>query len=94
MGSLSRWSIQIWQASCGLTERRFLETVSMMIKNGYIDDVNGWNFSGNAKHDTQEAIREYVRLRKIYENRADTNNHTNDSLYIYWQRRSWLRRKM
>ncbi|MEK6783484.1 MAG: S8 family peptidase [Bacteroidota bacterium] len=41
-------------------------------KNGYIDDVNGWNFiggaTGNVKEDTYELTREYVRLKKKFEN--------------------------
>src|SRR6187402_2172017 len=36
-------------------------------KNGYIDDVHGWNFIGgkneNVNADTYELTREYVRLR-------------------------------
>ena len=41
-------------------------------KNGYIDDVYGWNFIGgpNGEHvgaDTYELTREYRRLKKKYE---------------------------
>lgn len=41
-------------------------------KNGYIDDVNGWNFIGgkdgeNVDADTYELTREYARLKPIYE---------------------------
>jgi subtilisin family serine protease len=40
-------------------------------KNGYIDDVHGWNFLGNEKgenveHDSYELTREYVRLQEKY----------------------------
>jgi len=39
-------------------------------KNGYIDDVHGWNFigwkDGNVKDDTGELTREYVRLKKEF----------------------------
>lgn len=40
-------------------------------KNGYVDDVHGWNFIGgkdgkNVNQDTYEVTREYVRLAKIY----------------------------
>ena len=40
-------------------------------KNGYIDDVNGWNFIGgkdgeNVDADTYELTREYARLKGIY----------------------------
>ena len=42
-------------------------------KNGYVDDVYGWNFIGgpNGEHvgaDTYELTREYVRLRQKFEN--------------------------
>lgn len=41
-------------------------------KNGYIDDVHGWNFIGaadgtNIVYDTYELTREYARLKKKYE---------------------------
>ena len=41
-------------------------------KNGYVDDINGWNFIGgkdgkNVNQDTYEVTREYVRLKKKYE---------------------------
>lgn len=39
-------------------------------KNGYVDDVNGWNFiggkNGNVNDDTYEVTREYVRLSKKF----------------------------
>ena len=39
-------------------------------KNGYIDDVHGWNFiggkKGNVLEDTGELTREYVRLSKMF----------------------------
>ncbi|WP_316838665.1 S8 family serine peptidase [Pedobacter gandavensis] len=40
--------------------------------NGYIDDIHGWNFLGNAKGEmiektNQEGDREYFRLRGLYE---------------------------
>jgi subtilisin family serine protease len=41
-------------------------------KNGYVDDVYGWNFiggkDGNVNEDTYELTREYVRLKARYEN--------------------------
>ncbi len=44
-------------------------------KNGYVDDVNGWNFiggpTGNVNEDTYELTREYVRLKKKFENVKD-----------------------
>jgi len=41
-------------------------------KNGYIDDIHGWNFIGgkdgrNVEHDTQELTRLYVQLRDKFE---------------------------
>ena len=40
-------------------------------KNGYIDDVHGWNFiggkKGNVNEDTYELTREYIRLKKKFE---------------------------
>lgn len=39
-------------------------------KNGYIDDVHGWNFiggkNGNVNEDTYELTREYIRLKKKF----------------------------
>jgi cell wall-associated protease len=39
-------------------------------KNGYVDDVHGWNFiggkDGNVNEDTYELTREYVRLHQVY----------------------------
>lgn len=41
-------------------------------KNGYIDDINGWNFiggkNGNVNEDTYELTREYMKLKAQYEN--------------------------
>ncbi len=41
-------------------------------KNGYTDDVHGWNFiggkNGNVDADTYELTREYIRLKIKYEN--------------------------
>lgn len=48
--------------------------------NGYVDDIHGWNFLGNAKGknidgETLELTREFVRLSKYFANK-DTNNMT------------------
>jgi cell wall-associated protease len=44
-------------------------------KNGYVDDIHGWNFiggkTGNVKEDTYEVTREYARLKSKYESVAD-----------------------
>jgi subtilisin family serine protease len=41
-------------------------------KNGYIDDVHGWNFiggkNGNVSEDTYELTREYMKLKQKFEN--------------------------
>lgn len=41
-------------------------------KNGYVDDIHGWNFiggpNGNVKQDTYELTREYVRLKEQFGN--------------------------
>lgn len=41
-------------------------------KNGYIDDVHGWNFiggkNGNVNHDTDDLTREFIRLDKKFGN--------------------------
>ncbi|HEX6224069.1 MAG TPA: S8 family peptidase [Chryseolinea sp.] len=40
-------------------------------KNGYVDDVHGWNFiggkNGSVNQDTYELTREYVRLKPLYD---------------------------
>ena len=40
-------------------------------KNGYVDDIHGWNFiggkNGNVNEDTYEVTREYARLRDKYD---------------------------
>ena len=48
-------------------------------KNGYIDDVHGWNFLGgkdgrNIEHENLESYREYCRLYKLYGNIADSTS--------------------
>lgn len=48
--------------------------------NGYVDDVNGWNFIGgpngeNVAYDTYEVTRELVRLRPLYQD-ADPDTLT------------------
>ena len=46
-------------------------------KNGYVDDVHGWNFLGgkdgrNVAEDTYEVTREYARLKPTYENMEES----------------------
>lgn len=42
-------------------------------RNGYVDDVHGWNFiggkNGDVGFDNMEAVREYLRLKPRFENR-------------------------
>jgi subtilisin family serine protease len=53
-------------------------------KNGYIDDVHGWNFIGgpeeNVVYDTYELTREYKRLKPIY----GYKNNGPGKEYEYW----------
>lgn len=47
-------------------------------QNGYIDDINGWNFIGNAKgeminHDNLELTRLYVKYKKKYDGKSATD---------------------
>jgi cell wall-associated protease len=60
-------------------------------KNGYVDDIHGWNFiggkDGNVKQDTYELTREYVRLKSKYENVEETKVSKKDKAeYQYWLR--------
>ncbi|MCP4457671.1 MAG: S8 family serine peptidase [Cytophagales bacterium] len=57
-------------------------------KNGYIDDVNGWNFIGNKNgenvvYDTYELTREYIRLKPIYDG-LDVVSKNNKDDFEYW----------
>lgn len=53
-------------------------------KNGYVDDVHGWNFIGgpieNVVYDTYELTREYKRLEPIY----GRNKQGSGKEYTYW----------
>lgn len=60
-------------------------------KNGYIDDIHGWNFiggkNGNVNEDTYEVTREYARLKPIYENMDEKKvTKKNKAEYALWQR--------
>lgn len=59
-------------------------------KNGYVDDVHGWNFIGgkekNVDADTYEVTREYARLKPKYENLQEKDiNKKNRAEYDYWK---------
>jgi cell wall-associated protease len=60
-------------------------------KNGYVDDIHGWNFiggkNGNVKEDTYEVTREYARLKPTYENIGEKKvNKKNKAEYALWQK--------
>jgi cell wall-associated protease len=60
-------------------------------KNGYIDDIHGWNFiggkTGNVDKDTYEVTREYARLKPKYENFDSTKvNKKNKAEFAYWKK--------
>lgn len=60
-------------------------------KNGYIDDVHGWNFiggkGGNVNEDTYEVTREYARLKPKYENMDESKVGKKDKAeYELWKR--------
>ncbi len=51
-------------------------------KNGYVDDVHGWNFIGgkdgrNVKEDSYEAARVYYKLKAKWENKTEDDAVTN-----------------
>ena len=50
---------------------RFLTTALIDDKNGYVDDIHGWNFiggkEGSVNEDTYEVTREYIRLKPLYD---------------------------
>ena len=59
-------------------------------KNGYVDDVHGWNFiggkNGNVNEDTYEVTREYLRLKPLYENVDEKKvSKKNRAEYALWK---------
>lgn len=59
-------------------------------KNGYVDDLYGWNFiggkTGNVKQDTYEVTREYARLSKKYKDIEEQKVSKKDQAeYAYWK---------
>jgi subtilisin family serine protease len=58
-------------------------------KNGYVDDVHGWNFIGgkerNVDADTYELTREYVRLEKKYNTEKKISRKSRQE-YEYWKK--------
>src|SRR5690606_21014613 len=60
-------------------------------KNGYVDDVHGWNFiggkDGNVAEDTYEVTREYARLKPTYGHLTeDAVSKKQRKEYEYWKR--------
>ncbi|MEO5978519.1 MAG: S8 family peptidase [Chryseolinea sp.] len=60
-------------------------------KNGYVDDIHGWNFiggkNGNVAEDTYEVTREYGRLKKLYENVEEKKvSKKNKAEFALWQK--------
>lgn len=59
-------------------------------RNGYADDVHGWNFiggpSGNVNEDTYELTREYVRLKPKYAGADEKKISRKDRAeFAYWK---------
>lgn len=60
-------------------------------KNGYVDDIHGWNFiggkGGNVAEDTYEVTREYARLKPKYESIDSTKVGKKDKAeFAYWKK--------
>lgn len=60
-------------------------------KNGYVDDIHGWNFiggkNGNVNEETYEVTREYARLKPKYENINEKKiGKKNKDEYEYWKK--------
>jgi len=61
-------------------------------KNGYIDDINGWNFIGgkngkNVEQDNLEVTRVYAKLKSKYD-KADTNKLSESAKLEYYNYQS------
>src|SRR5450432_2432400 len=54
--------------------------------NGFVDDVHGWNFTGNLGSETFEEVREYVKLKEQFENKTDTITLKANPQYSYWKK--------
>lgn len=60
-------------------------------KNGYVDDLHGWNFiggkEGNVDADTYEVTREYARLKPKYDSVEEKDvSKKNRGEYEYWKK--------
>jgi len=59
-------------------------------KNGYVDDIHGWNFiggkNGTVNEDTYEVTREYVRLKPLYDSIDEKKIKKKDKAdYALWK---------
>ncbi|MBE7176887.1 MAG: S8 family serine peptidase [Mucilaginibacter polytrichastri] len=57
--------------------------------NGYVDDIHGWNFLGGPggtvdNKETTEEVREYNRLKPVYEGQTNTTAKDKKE-FAYWQ---------
>ncbi|MDT0690448.1 S8 family peptidase [Salegentibacter sp. F188] len=56
-------------------------------KNGYVDDIHGWNFLGDAVEENMEYVRIYKRLKPKYDGKPASSISTADrEEYIMYQR--------
>ncbi len=60
-------------------------------RNGYVDDIHGWNFiggkNGSVKDDSNEVTREYKRLKGKYETLDEKQVPKKDKVeYAYWKK--------
>ena len=62
-------------------------------KNGYVDDVYGWNFIGgkdgrNVQEDSYEASRVYHKFKERFQNISDPSTLSKEDQYLYdmWQK--------
>jgi subtilisin family serine protease len=63
-------------------------------KNGYIDDVYGWNFIGETTYDNMELTRQYARLNRIYELKPEAQAKNPDEYTTYLKmKKKFLKQK-
>src|SRR5918993_209633 len=60
-------------------------------KNGYVDDIHGWNFlggkSGSVNQETYELTREYIRLKPLYDSIDEKKvKKKNKAEYELWKK--------
>ncbi|MFT3902179.1 MAG: S8 family serine peptidase [Niabella sp.] len=52
--------------------------------NGFIDDVHGWSFTGNAEHNIPHYVEQYILLSRRFNNKKSMR-YKNDKDYIEWE---------